>query len=127
MTLEDDLDVSRGDMIVRVKNQPEILQDIEMMVCWMGEKPLLSRGKYTIKHTTNEVRCIVKEVLYKVDINSLHRDTEDKSINCNDIARIAVRVTKPLFVDKYNINRTTGSLIIIDESTNNTVGSGMII
>jgi sulfate adenylyltransferase subunit 1 len=127
MTLEDDLDVSRGDMIVRVKNQPEILQDIEMMVCWLGEKPLLSRGKYTIKHTTNEVRCIVKEVLYKVDINSLHRDTEDKSINCNDIARIAVRVTKPLFVDKYNINRTTGSLIIIDESTNNTVGSGMII
>ena len=127
MTLEDDLDVSRGDMIVRVKNQPEILQDIEMMVCWMGEKPLLSRGKYTIKHTTNEVRCIVKEILYKVDINSLHRDTEDKSINCNDIARIAVRVTKPLFVDKYNINRTTGSLIIIDESTNNTVGSGMII
>ena len=127
MTLEDDLDVSRGDMIVRVKNQPEILQDIEMMVCWMGEKPLLSRGKYTIKHTTKEVRCIVKEILYKVDINSLHRDTEDKSINCNDIARIAVRVTKPLFVDKYNINRTTGSLIIIDESTNNTVGSGMII
>ena len=127
MTLEDDLDVSRGDMIVRVKNQPEILQDIEMMVCWMGEKPLLSRGKYTIKHTTNEVRCIVKEILYKVDINSLHRDTEDKSINCNDIARIAVRVTKPLFVDKYNINRTTGSLVIIDESTNNTVGSGMII
>ena len=127
MTLEDDLDISRGDMIVRVKNQPEILQDIEIMVCWMGEKPLLSRGKYTIKHTTNEVRCIVKEILYKVDINSLHRDTEDKSINCNDIARIAVRVTKPLFVDKYNINRTTGSLIIIDESTNNTVGSGMII
>jgi sulfate adenylyltransferase subunit 1 len=127
ITLEDDLDVSRGDMIVRVKNQPKILQDIEMMVCWMGEKPLLTKGKYTIKHTTNEVRCIVKEILYKVDINSLHRDTEDKSINCNDIARIAVRVTNPLFVDKYNDNRTTGSLIIIDESTNNTVGAGMII
>jgi sulfate adenylyltransferase subunit 1 len=127
ITLEDDLDVSRGDMVVRVKNQPKILQDIEMMVCWMGEKPLLTKGKYTIKHTTNEVRCIVKEILYKVDINSLHRDTEDKSINCNDIARIAVRVTNPLFVDKYNDNRTTGSLIIIDESTNNTVGAGMII
>tara|TARA_B100000780_G_scaffold245865_1_gene190107 strand:- start:414 stop:1676 length:1263 start_codon:yes stop_codon:yes gene_type:complete len=127
ITLEDDLDVSRGDMIVRLKNQPEILQDIEMMVCWMGEKPLLTREKYTIKHTTNEVRCIVKEILYKVDINTLHRDTKDKSIHCNDIARITIRATKPLFVDKYNINRTTGSLIIIDESTNNTVGAGMII
>ena len=127
MTLEDDLDVSRGDMIVRVKNQPEILQDIEMMVCWMGEKPLLPKGKYAIKHTTKNVRCMVKEILYKVDINSLHRDTKDKIVNCNDIARIAIRVTKPLFVDKYNDNRTTGSLIIIDESTNNTVGAGMII
>ena len=127
MTLEDDLDVSRGDMIVRVKNQPEILQNIEMMVCWMGENPLLNKGKYTIKHTTKEVRCVVKEILYKVDINTLHRNTKDKTVNCNDIARIAVRVTKPLFVDKYNDNRTTGSLIIIDESTNNTVGAGMII
>ena len=127
MTLEDDLDVSRGDMIVRVKNQPEILQDIEMMVCWMGKKPLSDKGKYTIKHTTKNVRCIVKEILYKVDINTLHRDTKDKIVNCNDIARIAIRVTKPLFVDKYNDNRTTGSLIIIDESTNNTVGAGMII
>ena len=127
MTLEDDLDVSRGDMIVRVKNQPEILQNIEMMVCWMGENPLSDKGKYTIKHTTKEVRCVVKERLYKVDINTLHRDTKDKTVNCNDIARIAIRVTKPLFVDKYNENRTTGSLIIIDESTNNTVGAGMII
>ena len=127
ITLEDDLDVSRGDMIVRVKNQPEILQDIEMMVCWMGEKPLSSKGKYTIKHTTKNVRCVVKEILYKVDINTLHRDTQNKIVNCNDIARISIRVTKPLFVDKYNDNRTTGSLIIIDESTNNTVGAGMII
>ena len=98
-----------------------------MMVCWMGEKPLLNRGKYTIKHTTKSVRCIIKEILYKVDINTLHRDTKDKIVNCNDIARIAIRATKPLFVDKYNDNRTTGSLIIIDESTNNTVGAGMII
>ena len=127
MTLEDDLDVSRGDMIVRVKNQPEILQDIEIMVCWMGEKTLLNKGKYAIKHTTKNVRCIVKEILYKVDINTLHRNTKDKIVICNDIARIAIRVTKPLFVDKYNDNRTTGSLIIIDESTNNTVGAGMII
>ena len=127
MTLEDDLDVSRGDMIVRLKNQPEILQDIEIMVCWMGEKPLLNKGKYAIKHTTKNVRCVVKEILYKVDINTLHRNTKDKIVNCNDIARIAIRVTKPLFVDKYNDNRTTGSLIIIDESTNNTVGAGMII
>ena len=97
------------------------------MICWLGEKPLLEKGKYTVKHTTKEVRAIVKEILYKVNINTLHRNPKDKKINCNDIARISIRVTQPLFVDKYNKNRSTGSLILIDENTNSTVGAGMVI
>ena len=127
ITLEDDLDVSRGDMIVRPNNQPKSTQEIELMICWMGEKPLLEKGKYAVKHTTKEVRAIVKEILYKVNINTLHRNPKDKEIKCNDIARISIRVTQPLFIDKYNKNRSTGSLILIDENTNSTVGAGMII
>jgi sulfate adenylyltransferase subunit 1 len=127
ITLEDDLDVSRGDMIVRPNNQPKSTQEIELMICWLGEKPLLEKGKYAVKHTTKEVRAIVKEILYKVNINTLHRNPKDKEINCNDIARISIRVTQPLFVDKYSKNRSTGSLILIDENTNSTVGAGMII
>jgi sulfate adenylyltransferase subunit 1 len=93
----------------------------------MGEKPLLEKGKYAVKHTTKEVRAIVKEILYKVNINTLHRNPKNKEINCNDIARISIRVTQPLFIDKYSKNRSTGSLILIDENTNSTVGAGMII
>jgi sulfate adenylyltransferase subunit 1 len=93
----------------------------------MSEKPLSPNGKYALRHTSKEVRCMVKEVKYKVDINSLHRLENDKDINCNDIARISIRVTQPLFFDEYNNNRNTGSVIIIDEATNNTVGAGMII
>jgi sulfate adenylyltransferase subunit 1 len=127
LTLEDEIDISRGDMIVRPNNQPKISQDIDLMVCWMSEKPLSPNGKYALRHTSKEVRCMVKEVKYKVDINSLHRLENDKDINCNDIARISIRVTQPLFFDEYNNNRNTGSVIIIDEATNNTVGAGMII
>ena len=126
-TLEDEIDISRGDMIVRPNNQPNISQDIEIMVCWMSEKPLIPKGKYALRHTSKEVRCMIKEIKYKVDINSLHRLEDDKEIKCNDIARISLRVTQPLFFDQYNTNRTTGSLILIDEGTNNTVGAGMII
>jgi sulfate adenylyltransferase subunit 1 len=126
--LEDDLDLSRGDMIVRTNNQPEVTQDIDLMVCWFNEKPLQPRGKYALMHTTqDEVRCIVKEILYKMDINSLHRDQEDRTIRMNDIARVRIRTTKPLFVDPYRQNRLTGSLIFIDEQTNETVGAGMVI
>ncbi|MEM9991071.1 MAG: sulfate adenylyltransferase subunit CysN [Bacteroidota bacterium] len=125
--LEDDLDLSRGDMIVRVNNQPTITQDLDAMVCWFSDKPLQERGKYTIMHTTQEARCIIKEIRYKLDINSLHRDLENKNIRMNDIARVVLRTTKPLFVDEYRKNRITGSIIIIDEATNNTVGAGMII
>lgn len=127
LTLEDEIDISRGDMIVRPNNQPKISQDIDLMVCWLSEKPLSPRGKYALRHTSKEVRCMIKEVNYKVDINSLHRLEDDKEIKCNDIARISIRVTQPLFFDEYNVNRNTGSVIIIDEGTNNTVGAGMII
>ncbi len=125
--LEDDLDLSRGDMIVRVNNQPEVTQDMEVMMCWFSDRPLQPRGKYTIMHTTQEARCVVKEIRYKLDINTLHRDLEDNDIRMNDIARVVLRTTKPLFVDEYRKNRITGSIILIDEGTNNTVGAGMII
>jgi sulfate adenylyltransferase subunit 1 len=125
--LDDDLDLSRGDMIARENNQPEVTQDIDVMVCWFHERPLQQRGKYTVLHTTNEARCIVKEIRYKLNINTLHRDLEDKSIEMNDIARVVMRTTKPLFIDAYRKNRITGSLIFVDEGTNETVGAGMII
>lgn len=125
--IEDDLDISRGDMIVRPNNAPEVTQDVEVMLCWFDSaKPLQVRGKYTIKHTTQEARCIVKEIKYKLDINSLSREKEDLQINMNDIARVSLRCTKPLFIDSYRRNRITGSIILIDEATNSTVAAGMI-
>ena len=114
-------------MIVRENNQPSLGQDIDLMICWLNEKPLLEGGKYAIKHTTNDARCIVKEIRYKLDINTLHRHEEDKTIGVNDIARIKIRTTKPLLFDRYERNRETGSLIIIDEGSNETVGAAMII
>jgi sulfate adenylyltransferase subunit 1 len=125
--LEDEMDLSRGDMIARENNQPNVGQDIEVMVCWFNEKPLQPRGKYAIKHTTQDVRCVVKDIRYKLDINTLHRDQEYDRIGMNDIARVVLRTTKPLLYDSYRKNRITGSLIFIDEGTNETVGAGMII
>ena len=127
MLLEDNTDVSRGDMIVRENNVPDVEQDLEVMVCWFNERPLQPRGKYAILHTTQDVRCIIKDIRYKVNINTLHRDEEDKFIKMNDIARVVIRTTKPLFVDSYRKNRNTGSIIFVDEATNETVGAGMII
>jgi len=127
MTLKDDIDISRGDMIVRENNQPSLDQDIDLMVCWMNEKPLVLNGKYAIKHTSNDARCIVKEIRYKLDINTLHRHEDDKQIKANDIARIKIRTTRPLLYDRYERNRNTGSLILIDEASNETVGAAMII
>lgn len=127
MVLEDDIDVSRGDMIVRQNNQATVTQDLEIMVCWFHQKPLQLRGKYTIFHTSQEARCIVKDIRYKLDINTLHRNQEDKTVGMNDIARIVIRTTKPLYVDAYRKNRITGAMIIVDEGTNETVGAGMII
>lgn len=127
MTLENEIDISRGDMIVRGNNQPTITQDLDIMVCWMNEKKLKLNGKYAIKHTTSDARCIVKEIVYKVDVNTLHRIEDDENIGLNEIARVRLRITKPLFVDRYTRNRNTGSLILIDEGTNETVGAGMIL
>lgn len=127
MTLEDEIDISRGDMIVRENNIPEVTQDIELMVCWLSSTNLIHRGKYALMHTSREARCIIKEVKYKLNINTLHRDLEDKSIGMNDIARISIRTTQPIFADEYNKNRLTGSLILIDENTNDTVAAGMVI
>ena len=127
MTLENDIDISRGDMIVRENNQPIITQDLDIMVCWMNDKKLQLNGKYAIKHTTNDARCIVKEIVYKVNVNTLHRIEDDKNIGLNEIARVRLRTTKPLFVDRYTRNRTTGSMILIDEGTNETMGAGMIL
>ena len=126
--LEDDYDLSRGDMIVRVNNSPLVTQDIEFMLVWFDQnKPLQTDGKYVLMHTTRELRCLVKEVRYRLDINTLHRDFKAKEIKMNDIARVTLRTTKPLFVDAYRKNRITGSLILVDENTNNTVAAGMVI
>jgi sulfate adenylyltransferase subunit 1 len=127
LTLEDDIDISRGDMIVKVNNRPEVEQDIDLMVCWLSEKPLQVGGKYSIKHTTKDARCIIKDVTYKMNINTLQKVEGDKTIGLNDIGRISIRATTPLFFDGYRKNRSTGSVIIIDEATNNTVGAGMIV
>ena len=128
LTLTDNIDISRGDMIVRENNQPEMKQDIDLMICWFHQnKQLIHNGKYAIKHTTNDARCIVKEIKYKLDINTLHRIENDKIIKMNDIARITVRATKPILCDSYRRNRITGSLIIIDEATNETLAAGMIL
>ena len=127
LTLEDDIDITRGDMIAKPDNQPTVGQDIDLMVCWLNEKKLALRGKYAVKHTTKDVRCIVKDVKYKVNINTLHRIEDDLEIGLNDIGRITIRTTSPLLYDSYKKNRTTGSVILIDEFTNETVGAGMII
>ena len=127
ITLEDEIDISRGDMIVRKNNSPIADQDLDLMVCWMNEKKMILRGKYSIKHTSKDARCIIKEVKYKMNINNLHRIEDDKEVGLNDIARISIRTTAPLFFDKYRRNRNTGSVILIDEATNETVAAGMII
>jgi len=126
MTLEDDIDISRGDMIVRPNNQPKSLQDIDVMLCWLNNSPARPNAKYLIRHTSNEARCMIKDIVYKVDINTLHRIEDDKTIGMNDILRVRLRTTRPLFVDDYNDNRNTGSIILIDEATNETVAAGMI-
>ncbi len=122
MQLADDLDISRGDMLVRSHNIPFISQDLDCMVCWMNKKPLNPGTRYIIRHTTREIKGIVKEIQYKIDINTLHRIPEVPSLGLNEIGRITIR----MFFDSYQHNRATGSLILIDETTNETVGAAMI-
>ncbi|RYE19444.1 MAG: GTP-binding protein [Sphingobacteriales bacterium] len=125
--LNDEIDISRGDMLVKQENQPEASQDLDLMLCWLSDKPLQPNGKYILRHTSKEAKCIVKEVLYKVNINTLHRVEGDTSIALNDIGRVKIRCTAPLFYDNYQRNKTTGSIILVDEGTNNTVGAGMLL
>ncbi len=125
--LSDDIDISRGDMIVPVEHKPRIGQEIDLMVCWLNEKPMVLGGKYVIRHTTSELRGIIREVAYKVNINNLEQNLEDKGVGLNEIARIRIKTSKPVFYDSYKENRITGSIIIIDEASNNTVGAGMIL
>lgn len=128
ITLHDDFDLDRGDMVVRENNQPHVSQDLDVMMCWFDHtKGLQSKGKYILQHTTQSVRCIIKEIRYKLNINTLHREFEERDINMNDISRVVIHTTKPLFYDSYRKNRITGSIILVDENTNNTVGAGMII
>jgi sulfate adenylyltransferase subunit 1 len=125
--LEDDIDIGRGDMIVRSKNQPEITQDVEVMMCWLNDKPAKPRAKYIVRHTTNEQKAIIKQVIYKIDINTLKRKTDDFEIGMNDICKVQIRTTKPLMVDSYRDNRISGCIILIDENTNETVAAGMVL
>ena len=127
ITLEDNIDISRGNMLVRTDNIPHTSQDIEIMICWLNEKPLTLGGKYYLRHTSNDARCVVKEIEYKVNINTVENDFADKTVKMNDIARIKIRSSKPVFYDSYKKNNHTGSMIFIEEGTNETVGAGMIV
>ena len=124
--LTDDLDVSRGDMICRPHNAPAATQDLDAMVCWMSETPLRPGQKLSIKHTTRSARALVKDLQYRLDVNTLHREPEVDTLGLNDIGRVRLRTTVPLFCDEYRRNRITGGFVLMDEATNRTVGAGMI-
>jgi sulfate adenylyltransferase subunit 1 (EFTu-like GTPase family) len=125
--LTDDLDISRGDMLARPNNTPTVTQDVDAMICWFSDRPLREGGVYGIKHTTRTARAKVQHLTYRLDINTLHRDDSTPTIEMNDLGRVTLRTTVPLFVDEYRRNRVTGSFILIDESTFETVGGGMIL
>lgn len=127
ITLEDDIDISRGDTLVTDIIAPKVGQDIEALVCWLNEKPLRLNGRYILRHTTSEMKCMVKELKYKINIETLENKFNENVFGLNEIGRLLIRTTKPLVYDSYNENRVTGSLILIDEGTNETVGAGMII
>jgi bifunctional enzyme CysN/CysC len=128
LRLADEIDISRGDMIARPNNQPKVAQDLQAMVCWLTDDRVLSpRTKLVIKHTTRTARAMVRDLHYRLDINTLHRDESAESLKLNEIGRVGLRITQPLFVDDYSRNRLTGGFILIDEATNGTVGAGMII
>src|SRR5215813_13124603 len=126
--LTDEIDIARGDLICRPHNAPSAAQDIDALICWMDESAPLQPGrKYTVKHTTRSARAVVKELQYRLDVNTLHRDEKADSLGLNEIGRVRLRTTVPLLADEYRRNRTTGGFIVIDESTNRTVGAGMIV
>ena len=127
ITLEDDIDISRGDMIVKDGNNPEVEQEFDVMMCWLNNQDLLPGGKYTLKHTSKEAMCMIKQVHYKVDMNTLQRNEESKDIKMNDVFKVRVRTNSPVFFDSYRKNRVTGSLVLIDQGSNATVAAGMIV
>jgi bifunctional enzyme CysN/CysC len=128
LRLEDELDISRGDMICRPNNRPRVSQDLDAMVCWMSDAvPLTPGTKLGIKHTTRSARALVQGLQYRLDVNTLHRDEAAEQLVLNEIGRVTLRVTQPLFVDEYRRNRETGAFILIDEATHTTVGAGMVL
>jgi len=127
ITLEDDIDLSRGDMIAKSNNLPEKTQDLSAMICWFNDESARPRAKYTLKHTSNEPMAMIREVEYKVNIDTLKREVGDKNINMNDICKVKIRTTAPIMMDEYSRNRKTGSFILIDDGTNETVAAGMLI
>lgn len=128
ITLRDEIDISRGDIIAKPTNQPESTSQVEVMLCWFDDKKKLqARGKYVLRHNTRETQCMIEGVRYKVDINTLHKIDDDLTVGLNEIARVVLRTQQPLFIDPYKKNRETGAVILIDEQTNNTVAAGIIL
>lgn len=127
MTLEDEIDISRGNIIAKPNNHPQSEQDIDVMVCWMNQRPINLNSKFYVRHMTNEVKGVLKEIQYKLDINSFHRIENAEQLTMNEIARVKIRTAQPLFFDSYRKNRITGSIILVDEGTNETVAAGMIV
>ena len=125
--LEDDIDISRGDMICRPHNQPTVANELDAMMCWMNDAPLREGGRYMLKHTTRSVRAMVDDLRYRIDVNTLHRDQGADQLGLNEIGRVRLRTSAPLLLDPYDLSRTTGGFILIDETTHDTVGAGMVI
>ena len=125
--LEDDIDVSRGDMLCRPHNQPTVASELEAMICWMTDAPLREGGRYLLKHTTRSVKAYVDDLRYRIDVNTLHRDESSTELGLNEIGRVRLRTSAPLLLDEYSLSRTTGGFILIDEATYDTVAAGMVV
>ena len=126
MTLEDDIDISRGDIIAKPNNHPQVSQDIDLMLCWMNQRALHVNSKFHVRHTTKDVRGVLKEIQYKLDINTLQRVENVDQLAMNEIARVKIRTAQPLSIDGYRKNRITGSVILVDDATNETVAAGIL-
>ena len=126
MTLADDIDLSRGDMLVRENNQPEKTNVLDARICWLGDKPLNTSSRFILRHLTQEVQAKITDVLYRIDINTLHRDEKNKTVEVNDIARISIKTASPVLIDSYRKNRITGAFILVDPSTHSTVAAGVV-
>jgi bifunctional enzyme CysN/CysC len=125
--LEDDIDISRGDMLCRPHNQPTVANELDAMICWMTDTPIRQGRRYLLKHTTRTVKTIVDDLRYRIDVNSLHRDQDAPELGLNEIGRIRLRTSSPLLLDEYDLSRTTGGFVLIDETTFDTVGAGMVL